>query len=115
MKILVGALGHESNTFTSRPTTLENFLPAYGPARDAQEGIISTLQASGAEVVPTISMYALPGGRVVRSAFEEFKNAILSKAYEVDGVCLFMHGAMLAEGVDCCESNLLAALRQQVG
>ncbi|MEN8180863.1 MAG: M81 family metallopeptidase, partial [Pseudomonadota bacterium] len=115
MKILVGALGHESNTFTSRPTRLEDFLPAYGDARDAQEGITSTLEASGAEVVLTISRYALPGGRVERSAYEKFKNAILSKAHDVDGVCLFMHGAMLAEGVDCCENDLLAALRQKVG
>jgi microcystin degradation protein MlrC len=96
-------------------TTLDDFRPVYGNARDAQEGIISTLQASGAELVPTVSVYALPGGKVVRSAFEGFKNAILSKAYDVDGVCLFLHGAMHAEGVDHCESNLLAALRRQLG
>ena len=121
MKILVASLGHESNTFTSLQTTLDDFRPVYGrdilgmPSRDSQGGILSTLQAAGAELVLTVSGYALPGGRVVRSAFEVFKNAILSKAHDVDGVCLFLHGAMRAEGVDYCESNLLAALRQRIG
>ncbi|MEN8242998.1 MAG: hypothetical protein ABFS17_13850 [Chloroflexota bacterium] len=49
MKILVSTLGHKSNTYPSRPTAMEDFLPVYSPAREAQESIISTLQASGTD------------------------------------------------------------------
>ena len=120
MRILVGAIAHESNTFTSLPTALEDFHVVRGEAclvqrgEDALSGIVRTLEGQGFELVPTLSAHALPGGRVTRQAYETFKDALLAPADRVDGACLFLHGAMRAEGVDYCESDLLAALRARL-
>jgi microcystin degradation protein MlrC len=122
MKILVGSLTHESNTFVPLLTPLEDFTIVYGPdsldmpGNDAFAGIVHTLRAEeDVELVPTLWANALPGGRVERAAYNEFKHVLLSKARGVDGVCLFLHGAMRAEGVDYCEDDLLAALREELG
>jgi microcystin degradation protein MlrC len=86
------------------------------PTHDALAGIIATLGAETAvELVPSLWAHALPGGRVERRAFELFKEVILSQTHGIDGVCLFLHGAMRAEGIDYCESDLLAALRKRLG
>ncbi len=122
MKILVGAVGHESNTFTPFLTHLEDFHPRYGqesiqqPMRHgAFNGMISTLRERDITLVPTIAAHAPPGGVVERSAYEKFKRAVLDSAHDVDGVCLFLHGAMRAEGIDYCENDLLKVLRAQLG
>jgi microcystin degradation protein MlrC len=122
MRILIGAIGHESNTFTPFLTRLADFRPRYGaeildrPRRHgAFGGIVHTLQASGAELVPTVAAHAPPGGVVERSAYQAFKEALLAEAHDVDGACLFLHGAMRAEGIDCCENEILRDLRWQLG
>jgi len=105
MKVLIGAIGHESNTFTPFLTTLEDFSVLYGEdilSRPLQhsslQGIIETLQAHDVELVPTVAAGAMPGGVVERSTYEQFKQAVLEKAHHVDGVCLYLHGAMRAGG-----------------
>ncbi|HEY9076575.1 MAG TPA: M81 family metallopeptidase [Anaerolineaceae bacterium] len=122
MRVLIGAIGHESNTFTPFLTKREDFHVFYGPAlferagyRGSLEGIIDTLRNHGVEMVPTVSAGAMPGGVVERKAYEEFKRAVLEKAQDVDGVCLYLHGAMRAEGLDSCESDLIHDLRSRLG
>jgi microcystin degradation protein MlrC len=122
MKVLIGAIGHESNTFTPFLTTLEDFHVFYGSdifdrpwRRDSLEGIITTLQAHGVELVPTIAAGAMPGGVVERTVYEQFKGAVLENAQDVEGVCLYLHGAMRAEGLDYCENDLLRDLRARLG
>jgi microcystin degradation protein MlrC len=127
MKVLIGAVGHESNTFTPFPTTLEDFYVRYGSdilniptRRSSLEGIITTLQAHDAALLPTIAAGAMPGGVVERSTYEKFKQAVLTPQgvrdiSDVDGVCLYLHGAMRAEGLDYCENDLLRDLRTQLG
>jgi microcystin degradation protein MlrC len=123
MKVLIGAVGHESNTFTPFLTTLEDFFVFYGSEiildrptrRSSFEGIVTTLQAHDVESIPTVAAGAMPGGVVERSAYEKFKQAVLEKAHDVDGVCLALHGAMRAEGLDYCENDLLRDLRAKLG
>jgi microcystin degradation protein MlrC len=122
MRVLVGAIGHESNTFTPFATTMDDFYVRRGPEilagapqRSALAGIVDTLRACNVELVPTISAGAMPGGVVERRTYEALKAAVLAEAHDVDGVCLFLHGAMRAEGLDCAESDLLADLRAQLG
>lgn len=121
MKVLIGAIGHESNTFTPFLTPREDFHIFYGeevfhrPYRGSLEGIIATLQAHSVELTPTVAAGAMPGGVVERRAYEEFKQAVLEKAHGVDGVCLFLHGAMRAEGLDYAENDFLRDLRAKLG
>jgi microcystin degradation protein MlrC len=123
MRVLIGGVGHESNTFTPFLTRKGDFRVGYGQevlsdrwARGGSlGGIIRVLRANGVEMVPTLSAAAMPGGVVERSAYEAFKEAILEQAQDVDGVCLRLHGAMRAEGVDYCENDLLRDLRARLG
>jgi len=124
LKVLIGAIGHESNTFTPFLTTRDDFVVLYGAdifdqpwRRSSLEGIITALKAQDVELVPTVAAGAMPGGVVERSAYEEFKQAVLEKAHahDIDGVCLYLHGAMRAEGLDYCENDLLRDLRAKVG
>ncbi|HUT18021.1 MAG TPA: M81 family metallopeptidase, partial [Anaerolineae bacterium] len=122
MRVLVGAIGHESNTFTPFLTTMDDFYVRHGPEilegplrRSALAGIVDTLRAHDIELVPTIAAGAMPGGVVERRAYETFKGAVLEHAHDVDGVCLYLHGAMRAEGLDDCENDLLRDLRAQLG
>ncbi len=123
MRILVGGFGHESNTFTPFLTRLPDFRPRYGAEtlnqplrRGSFGGIVATLEGQpDIELVPTITAHAMPGGVVERETFEFLKGKILEQAHDVDGVCLYLHGAMRAEGVDYCENVTLGELRQTVG
>lgn len=125
MRILVGAFGHESNTFTPFLTTADDFYVRRGVEtldatslhrRGSFAGIVDVLRRHGdVELVPSLTAWAMPGGVVERRAYEQFKAAILEAASGVDGVCLALHGAMRAEGLDYCEDDLLRDLRARVG
>ena len=123
MRILVGAFGHESNTFTPFLTTPDDFYARWGVEslqeplrRGSFGGIVSVLrQHADVELVPSVTAWAMPGGVVARDAYERFKAGILDAAHDVDGVCLALHGAMRAEGLDYCEDDLLRDLRARVG
>jgi microcystin degradation protein MlrC len=121
--ILVGAIGHESNTFAPYMTQLDDFTPRFGAEslkppfhQAAYAGIVQTLQDHRSTLVPTVDAHALPGGLVERSAYDRLAQAVMEQATpDLDGVCLFLHGAMRASGIDSCESKLLESLRLSVG
>ncbi|MGC8781436.1 MAG: M81 family metallopeptidase, partial [Anaerolineae bacterium] len=123
MRILIGAFGHESNTFTPFLTTADDFYVRWGeellrepPGRGSFAGIVDVLRRHpDVEPVPSLTAWAMPGGVVARAAYERFKAGILDAAAGVDGVCLALHGAMRAEGLDYCEDDLLRDLRGRVG
>ncbi|MHB0874454.1 MAG: M81 family metallopeptidase [Anaerolineae bacterium] len=120
MRVLVGSVGHESNTFTPLPTKWEDFWVTRGDAvleatRGSLGGIIATLRQRDLELVPTINAHALPGGVVERAAFEALRDGLVAGASGVDAVCLFLHGAMRAEGEDYGDTALLMAVRRAVG
>jgi microcystin degradation protein MlrC len=68
--------------------------------------------------VESLTAVADPAGKTVRSAYETFRQEILDNlkaALPVDLVFLDLHGAMVADGYDDCEGDLLAHIRQIVG
>jgi microcystin degradation protein MlrC len=122
MRILIGAIGHESNTFTPFLTKRDDFFVLVGSEicdrvwpRSSLAGIISALGTHDVELVPTVAAGAMPGGVVERSVYDEFKHSVIDNANDVDGVCLFLHGAMRAEGLDYAENDLLRDLRAALG
>lgn len=61
---------------------------------------------------------AAPSGTVARKAYEHLRDQILADlhaAMPVDAVLLNLHGAMVADGYDDCEGDLLFGIRQTVG
>ena len=69
-------------------------------------------------MVGSLGAAAPPAGPTVRHVWEGFRDEILAdlrRAMPVDAVLLNLHGAMVADGYDDCEGDLLARVRQIVG
>lgn len=115
LRIAVGGVSHETNTFSALPTRLGDFAIHRGAELLQALGVPAL---PGVEFVPTLWGRAMPGGMVERDAYEQLKGellAILRTALPVDGVYLALHGAMEAAGVAKAEADLLACVRQAVG
>ena len=129
MRIAIGQVGHETNTFSSVETTVESFeqfewdegdeiIHRHKGVRDYLGGIIHRAGELEMEIVPTFSAFAYPSGIITQETYEALKSSFagrLEEAGEVDGVCLVLHGAAIAEGVDDVETEMLRAAREVVG
>lgn len=129
MRIAVGQVGHETNTFSGVPTTVgaferfewdegEDVLRRHRGVRDYLGGIIDRAQALGIEVVPTFSAFAYPSGIITAGTHDALISAIvggLERAGTVDAVCLALHGAGVTERTDDLETDVLEAVRGVVG
>jgi microcystin degradation protein MlrC len=133
MRIAVAGFQHETNTFAPVKADYEAFAVAKsfpplcrGQDMDARvrgkklpaAGAIATLEAAGAEIVPLLWCMATPSAHVTKDAFERITGELLgmiAAAGPLDGICLELHGAMVAEHVDDGEGELLRRLRAQVG
>jgi microcystin degradation protein MlrC len=132
-RIGVGGFQHETNTFSTVPTTYEDFARADGwPALvqgsamyAALEGInlpafgfIAAANRAGHELVPLLWCSATPAGRVTRDAFERIAGQLcrlLADARPLDALYLDLHGAMVAEHLEDGEGELLRRLQQVAG
>ncbi|MBT9459342.1 MAG: M81 family metallopeptidase [Burkholderiaceae bacterium] len=129
MKIFVSQLATETNTFAYAPTGRGGF-EEYGIYfGDASTLVPETtgafmrflrdlIEADGNEMVESVCAFAQPLGRTVRAVYEELRDRMLADlraALPVDAVQLMLHGAMVAEGYDDCEGDIIARIREIVG
>lgn len=124
MRVFIGGLATETNTFAPFPTALSAF-EEYGIRRDTSlvgnspmagplKVFRSRAEADGCEVIETITSFAQPGGRTVQATYERLRDTILDdlrSAGAVDIVLLMLHGAMIAQGYDDCEGDIIKRLR----
>jgi len=128
LKLFIAGLATETNTFAPLPTGRAAFLADYSrrngtraPPSLSNIGLKAwreLAEADGHEVVESISTFAQPGGTTLRGVYEELRDTLLDDlraALPVDGVLLFMHGAMVAEGYDDCEGDTLEQVRALIG
>jgi len=116
LKIAIASLQQESNTLSPIPTLREDFDQAFGAAMMVKVHIGDMLEAAGAEVIPTLYAHALPGGAVKKEDYLFFADRIVEGIpADVDGIWLYLHGAMFVEGLGSGETYLLRRLRDKVG
>lgn len=128
MKILIATLATETNTFSPMPTGALAFAEGGMVTREATllPGNLFTAplhewrtaaEARGWEVVESLSAVAQPSGITVRAVYEGFRDEILEdiRTAQPDIVLLSMHGAMVAQGYDDCEGDMLSEVRAIVG
>ena len=75
-------------------------------------------ERDGHEVVESLCAFAMPSGITQRVAYEALRGMIvadLQAAGPVDLVLLFLHGAMVADGYDDCEGDVITHVRAFVG
>jgi microcystin degradation protein MlrC len=129
MRIFTASLATETNTFSPVPTDRASFEAAFYAA-PGQHPATPTLcsapmvvlrrraREDGFELIEGTAAWAEPGGLLQRQAYEELRDEILDQlraALPVDGVVLGLHGAMVAQGYDDCEGDLLERIRAIVG
>jgi len=129
MRVFSGGIATETNTFAPMPTGMATFRDrGYYPAGthpDRMFYFAGPLWAArlrgkekGWDLVEGLSAGAQPSGTTTRACYEALREELLAdlrKALPVDMVVLGLHGAMVAEGYDDCEGDLLQRVREIVG
>ncbi len=128
MHIFAAAFNTETNTFSPFPTGERHFSLCHrgdflsDPARVSGLGCLTTwsqlCRQQDHRLSLSLSAFAEPSGRIVRSVYEGLRDEILADlrlAGDVDIVLLDLHGAMAADGYDDCEGDLIGRIRQLVG
>lgn len=129
MRIFSGTLATETNTFAPMPTGLASYHErGYWPAgRHPDEmsffaGPLWAARLRGRErgwtLLEGMVAAAQPSGTTTRAAYETLREELLRDlraALPVDVVLLGLHGAMVADGYDDCEGDLLERVRAIVG
>lgn len=112
--ILLASYGQETNTFNPFPTSLA----AFGTYQQQSLQFLPELQKrNDIKIIESVALYAEPWGRVEHSAHETVKRKILAdfRGEKIDGVLMYMHGAMAVEDLDDAEGDLLSELRKAGG
>lgn len=134
MKIAIGGILHETSTCVDTRTTASDFefdrgiirgtdmLVRFRDTNVCTGGFIEGAEKYGFELVPLLRAAAFPGGLICRDDFEDLKNEMLERlaAAEkaggpVDGVLLDLHGAMVVEGIDDGDGDVVAVFREYLG
>jgi len=131
MRFAVAGFAHESNTFHSQPTGMEDFgVDEYGVKEGEQilshyadtfheiAGYIAGAEQFGYEIFPIVAAGATPAAAVTAEAYDYFTGRILDglrTGPKVDGILLALHGAMVADGHPHADAETVRRVRELVG
>jgi microcystin degradation protein MlrC len=129
VRFFVAMVSHETNTFSPIRTDRAQFeirdlryggeiLEAYRGTGTCLGGMIEAADGRGVTLVPSLAAAAAPAGRVAKEFYAEARDRLVADlrgAGPLDGVLLDLHGAMVVEGLDDGEGDLLGAVRAAVG
>jgi microcystin degradation protein MlrC len=128
MKIFAAGVSTETNTFAALPTGLDDFNVLRGkdvaagrvdhPSLDLSATWGRLAETRGCDFVFAINAWAPPSGITLKSAYEQLRDELLAQLHAempVDVVLLSLHGAMVAQGYDDCEQDILSRVRSVVG
>ena len=126
MKIFTAAIVTETNTFSPIPTGEQAF-ELRGIQHGSRAPVASTnefasmvrwrelAREQGHHVYESVAAVAEPGGLTVRAVYEALRDELLDdlrRALPVDAVLLYLHGAMVAQGYEDCEGDILSRVRE---
>ena len=130
MRIAIGQLWQETNTFNPLPTTradFESFGVVRGPElvermADMNElgGFIQSLRAwpDEPEIIGLVRLPAWPAGMATADTFAWLRDELvetLRQAQPVDAVLLALHGSLVAQRTPDVEGEILEAYRSVLG
>ena len=134
MRIATGGIIHETSTCVDTPTTMSQFEYDRGVIRGADMlerfrgtnvctgGFIEGAANNGFEIVPLLRASAFPNGLIVRKEYDALKQEMLERLAQaereggpVDGALLDLHGAMVVDGIDDGDGDVIAAFREYMG
>jgi microcystin degradation protein MlrC len=130
MRLFAATLATETNTFSPMPTSIAAYRegvflrpgehPADTPLMCTAPLWVARRRAAaeGFTLIEGSCFAASPAGTTVRRDYEEMRDEIVAQvkaALPLDGVLLGLHGAMMADGYDDVEGDLIERVRTLVG
>lgn len=128
MRIAVGGIMHESNTFAPLPTDRARFeqgslskgddlVKVWGDAHHEMGGFIAGASKYGYELTPTVMAWATPAGPVEDAVLDEVVEEIAEgcKRASADGLLVALHGAMVTHSHPDADGEVLHRLRRLLG
>ena len=133
MRIATGGIVHETSTLVDTRTTIEDFefdrgivrgdaiLDHFRGTNVCTGGFITGADTFGFELIGLLRASAFPGGLILRADYDALKSELLERLQAaddenpVDGVLLDLHGAMVVEGIEDGDGDIVAAVRDLVG
>lgn len=129
MRIAVGGIYHESNTFFAQPMTMERFAEGqfhrgadipknWAGTCSEMAGFLEGAHNFGFEVAPTLMAWGMPSGALTDETFEALAGELIERlkaAAPLDGVLLSLHGAMVANSYPDADGELLRRVRKAIG
>lgn len=127
--IAVGGILHESNSFHSVKTRLDDFrrpsaatpqatLDQWADNLDEIAGYIQGGRKAGFDLYPTIAARATPAGPVTDAALDALTGELIAKlkaAPKLDGILLALHGAMVTESFPHGDAEIVRRVRAALG
>lgn len=119
-RVAICGLAIESSTFSPAQSTEEAFRVRRGQDVFSYYPFLAADQPDRARAqwFPTLRGHAIPGGIVVREAYEKLVNEtleLLRKNLPYDGIFFDIHGAMSVVGLDDPEGDFIVRIREVVG
>lgn len=129
MRVAIGGLMHESNTFAGSKTdraafesggleTGDGIARRWGDAHHEVGGFLEGARRFAFEPVPTLMGWATPAGPLTADTYSELIERLLDQlkaAGPVDAVLLALHGAMVVDGLDDADGFTLTRVRELIG
>jgi len=129
MRIFAASLATETNTFSPIPTSRASFEATfYAPPGEHPDEVrlctapllVARRRAAqeGFELVEGSSFWTEPSGTLDRESYESMRDEILGQleaAMPVDAVLMGFHGALVADGYEDAEGDMLEKIRAIVG
>ena len=130
MKIAVGQILQETNSFSPRPCTMADFEEGglylgdeiLRKMKGTGEigGLMSVVEreAPQAQLVPIIKATAMPGGMITEDTLKYLRTTLvdgLKRSLPVDGVFLSLHGAAASDKIRDVDGYFTASVREVVG
>jgi microcystin degradation protein MlrC len=128
MKIAIGAIIQETNTFSPVPATLDHFRGVFyltgeeipnrlSDSSTEISGFYEVLRNTPHEIVPTVAAMAVSGGPLTRETYQELRDRLLAPLMSArpDAVLLALHGAMCIEDHFDGDSAPLEEVRSVLG
>jgi microcystin degradation protein MlrC len=119
-RIAIAGMAIESSIYAAHRAGYRDFDVREGRAVVERYDFLApgTPLGDAAEWVGVFYARSIPGGRVRREVYDDFRSRILkglAEAGPLDGLYLDVHGAMSVEGMDDAEGDLVEAIRAVIG
>jgi microcystin degradation protein MlrC len=129
MRVGIAGLIHESDSFSSQPTTLERFkeqgilrgeelVAQHRHSHSVIAGYLEGIENAGLTAVPLYYTFAMPMAPVTSDAFETVVGQLLdsiNNAGRLDGLLLWVHGAHVSEQYSDADGEISARVRRLLG